>query len=92
MALTDFLIGRAPDYDRENDELAKPIMKEAEDLSIHVELCARRYGRIMQGQAQTAATLHDLKVLVVQVVFAAMLGLAAILKGPELIIAILKAL
>jgi hypothetical protein len=37
MALLDFFLGR------EEDQLAKPAANEDKDLSIHVELCARRY-------------------------------------------------
>lgn len=82
MALTELFIPKVQ-YDPDADPLAKPLPQETEDLSVHVELCARRYGAIMRGQ-------FELRQLLVRALALAVLALAAWDKGPDLIDAVLK--
>ena len=85
MALTELLLGQKHEYDPDSDPLAKPFPQESEELKLHVELCARRYGAIMRGQ-------HDLKQLVIRALFLAVIALAGVTKGPDLVLQILKVL
>lgn len=85
MALVDLIIGKAQEYDPDSDPLAKPFPQESEELKLHVELCARRYGAIMRAQ-------HELKALVVRAVLFGAVALAAVVKGPDLILELLKVL
>lgn len=90
MALTDFLIGRPPEYDHENDPLAKPFPGESEDLAVHAEVCARRYGKIMQGQAKSDLANYDLKVFIAKVAVAVLAGYWAVEKAPAVLAELIK--
>lgn len=85
MALTEFLAGRAPTYDHEKDPLASPLPQEADDLRVHVEMCAKRYGNIMEGQARANLNIYDLKAFLVRYGILALLAFAAITKGEHLL-------
>lgn len=92
MSVTDFLVGRAPEYNAEDDQLAKPFPGEVDDLKIHAEICAMRYGKIMQGQFKSDLIVYDLKAFIMRAVVIGMIGAVALAKGPEILIEALKAL
>lgn len=85
MAFVEFLAGRAPTYEADKDPLASPLPQEADDLRIHVEMCAKRYGNIMEGQALSNRNIYDLKAFIVRAGLLALLALAAIVKGDVLL-------
>lgn len=96
MALTEFLAGRAPTYDHDKDPLASPLPQEADDLRIHVEMCAKRYGSIMEGLALANRNTYDIKALIVstmlilRVTVLVAVAVAGALLGPDLLVQLLK--
>lgn len=92
MALTELLIGRPPEYDHEADPLAKPFPGEADSIEAHVEICARRYGKIMQGQAKSDLATYDLKAFFIKALVAGFIALAVLDKGVDALALIAKVL
>lgn len=58
MSLMDALFKTIPDYEADNDPLAKPGEDEKGDLGLHVNLCAVRYSDLKQGHVQITQQLQ----------------------------------
>lgn len=55
MGLLQTLFAGREAYDPEEDELAKPDVREAADLVFHVDRCGKRYGQLRRGYFRVEA-------------------------------------
>lgn len=68
MTLFDAFFRGTPDYDSDNDPLAKPDEREAKDLPLHVRQCARRFSDLKKGHVEIAQQLQSTQKLLMIII------------------------
>ena len=69
MALLEAVIGVPAKFDPATDPLAKPLPQEPDDLRIHVEMCARRYGAIREHMFRVEVAQQGIARILIAVLF-----------------------
>ena len=69
MALLEAVIGVPAKFDPATDPLAKPLPQEPDDLRIHVEMCARRYGATREHMARIETAQQGIARILIAVLF-----------------------